>query len=71
VALRAAPGVEGVTSVFPLDEGGMELAYNPDVTDPGRLLQALLTAGVRVRSYTPVAADLEDVFMRVTQAPPS
>ncbi|MEA2682018.1 MAG: type transport system ATP-binding protein [Chloroflexota bacterium] len=71
VALRAAPGVEGVTSLFPLDEGGMELAYNPDVTDPGRLLQALLTAGVRVRSYTPVAADLEDVFMRVTQAPPS
>ena len=45
--------------------------YDPAVTEPGQLLPALLQAGVRVRSFNPVEADLEDAFMRVTGMPPS
>jgi len=68
LAAAAAEGIDGVAAVrvegdtlevahTRQDEGGDE--------DGEGLLHALLAAGVRVRSFTPVQEDLEAAFLRV------
>ena len=65
-AMHTAQGVAGVTRVTPDENGAMELGYDPIATDPGRILAALMGAGVPVTSFVQVETDLEDVFMHVT-----
>ncbi len=49
------------------DDRGLEIECAAADTDPATLLRALVQAGVAVAAFTPIEADLEDTFLRVTQ----
>jgi len=70
VAARKAQKVIGVESVKPVGEGELEVAYDASAIEPDDLLAKLLAGKVKITAFTPVAENLEDVFMRVTQVGP-
>jgi ABC-2 type transport system ATP-binding protein len=68
-AIQAAAVLPGVREVTPLGDDGFELTHDPGEDAAGAILAALMSAGIRVRSFAPVEDGLEEAFMRVTEAP--
>jgi len=52
-------------------DGALELALAGDDAVAADLLAALVRGGVRVTSFSPAASDLEELFLQITDAPPS
>jgi len=65
-ALQRVRGVPGVRSVA-ADDRGLEIECDAADADPAALLRGLVQAGVAVVAFTPLEADLEDTFLRVTR----
>jgi ABC-2 type transport system ATP-binding protein len=64
-ALRARP-VSGVADVTVAGQV-LEIEYEGDDEQASTMLAALVQAGIAVQSFTPVQADLEQIFLRTTQ----
>ncbi|HEY7162634.1 MAG TPA: hypothetical protein VH815_15330, partial [Acidobacteriota bacterium] len=57
---------EGVESG--VDGGGyLEFASNAGIEDVAQLLTKLVSKNFRITSFYPVAANLEDLFMKITK----
>lgn len=65
--LSAVPDLpEGVSGTLPAPDR-LELRYQPSTTRLGELLNILDRAGVMVRDLSTEEADLEDIFLQITQ----
>jgi ABC-2 type transport system ATP-binding protein len=70
---------ESPAEIDPVLPEGVDLAHRPDGalafsyrrsrTSPGDILEAVRTAGLRIRDVATEEADLEDVFLDLTRAP--
>jgi ABC-2 type transport system ATP-binding protein len=56
----------GVGNIYPVN-GALEVEFTGDDEAIAKLLESLIAAGVRVTSFTEVASDLEDIFLRLTK----
>lgn len=61
--LNGLPMVRGARIV----DQDLKVDYTGDADDTHEVLTALVTGGVRVRSFTEEMTDLEDIFMKVTR----
>ena len=61
--LAALPGVRAVRPT----ERDLKVEYTGDPDRTHEILTALVTQGIRVRSFTEEQTDLEDIFMKVTR----
>jgi len=61
--LTSRPDIRGVRLV----DGDLKVDYTGDSENTHALLAALVTSGIRVRSFTEEQTDLEDIFMKVTR----
>jgi ABC-2 type transport system ATP-binding protein len=50
-------------------DGVLAFAYRRSRTSPGEILEAVRSAGIRIRDVATEEADLEDVFLDLTRAP--
>ena len=50
-------------------DGALAFDYRRSRTSPGEILDAVRTAGIRIRDVATEEADLEDVFLDLTRAP--
>ena len=56
----------GVGQIYPIN-GLLEIEYAGDDVATADLLKVLITAGIRVISFTETSSDLEDIFLRLTK----
>jgi ABC-2 type transport system ATP-binding protein len=56
----------GVGNIYPVN-GALEVEFTGDDEATAALLEALITQGVRITSFTEIASDLEDIFLRLTK----
>jgi ABC-2 type transport system ATP-binding protein len=56
----------GVGNIYPTN-GALEVEFTGDDEAKATLLESLITAGVRITSFTETASDLEEIFLRLTK----
>jgi ABC-2 type transport system ATP-binding protein len=61
--LRDQPGVG---NIYPVN-GALEVEFTGDDEATAALLEAIIASGVRITSFTEIASDLEDIFLRLTK----
>ncbi len=61
--LRDQPGVG---NIYPAN-GTLEVEFTGDDEATATLLETLISAGIRLTSFTEISSDLEDIFLRLTK----